>query len=449
VLFLTKRKALRIPTPPTMVNHHNYIASLSQLGRFLADEAESGGATILPETSAEKLLVDSGRVLGVRTGDRGRGRDGEQLGNFEPGSDITARVTILAEGTQGHLTGAALDHFGLGSDNPQVWALGVKEVWKVPKPLDRVIHTMGWPLRPGRKYREFGGSFIYPMGEDMVTVGMVVGLDYTDSELSVHDLLQELKTHPRIRKILEGGERVQWGAKTIPEGGFVALPKRFHAPGLLLAGDGVGFVNVPALKGIHYAIESGRLAAEAAWKTLERGASARAALATYDESLRESFIWRDLQEVRNMRQAFGRGFYVGGALAGAMTATKGKFPPGNARTERDAEQKLRSTDRAKSYPVPDGKLTFDKLSSVFASGNRTRDDQPNHIRIQTKVPRELAELWAHMCPAQVYEVGEADGDGTVQVKLAPSNCVQCGAITAKGGRLTPPEGGSGPEYTLT
>jgi len=449
VLFLTKRKALRIPTPPTMVNHHNYIASLSQLGRFLADEAESGGATILPETSAEKLLVDSGRVLGVRTGDRGRGRDGEQLGNFEPGSDITARVTILAEGTQGHLTGAALDHFGLASDNPQVWALGVKEVWKVAKPLDRVIHTMGWPLRPGRKYREFGGSFIYPMGEDMVTVGMVVGLDYTDSELSVHDLLQELKTHPRIRKILEGGERVQWGAKTIPEGGFVALPKRFHAPGLLLAGDGVGFVNVPALKGIHYAIESGRLAAEAAWKTLERGASARAALATYDESLRESFIWRDLQEVRNMRQAFGRGFYVGGALAGAMTATKGKFPPGNARTERDAEQKLRSTDRAKSYPAPDGKLTFDKLSSVFASGNRTRDDQPNHIRIQTKVPRELAEMWAHMCPAQVYEVGEADGDGTVQVKLAPSNCVQCGAITAKGGRLTPPEGGSGPEYTLT
>jgi len=449
VLFLTKRKALRIPTPPTMVNDRNYIASLSQLGRFLADEAESGGATILPETSAEKLLVDSGRVLGVRTGDRGRGRDGEQLGNFEPGSDITARVTILAEGTQGHLTGAALEHFGLASDNPQVWALGVKEVWKVAKPLDRVIHTMGWPLRPGRKYREFGGSFIYPMGEDMVTVGLVVGLDYTDSELSVHDLLQELKTHPRIRKILEGGERVQWGAKTIPEGGFVALPKRFHAPGLLLSGDGVGLVNVPALKGIHYAIESGRLAAEAAWKTLERGASARTALASYDESLRESFIWRDLQEVRNMRQAFGRGFYVGGALAGAMTATKGKFPPGNARTERDAEQKLISTDRAKSYPEPDGKLTFDKLSSVFASGNRTRDDQPNHIRIQTKVPRELAELWAHMCPAQVYEVGETDGDGTVQVKLAPSNCVQCGAITAKGGRLTPPEGGSGPEYTVT
>ena len=278
---------------------------------------------------------------------------------------------------------------------------------------------------------------------------MVVGLDYRDSELSVHDLLQELKTHPRVRRILEGGERVQWGAKTIPEGGFVALPKQLHAPGLLMCGDGVGFVNVPALKGIHYAIESGRLAAEAAWRTLERGASSREALASYDESVRESFIWSDLREVRNMRQAFGRGFYVGGALATAMTASKGKFPPGDLDTERDAEQSLIATDRAKSYPAADGVLTFDKLSSVFASGNRTRDDQPNHIRVQTKVPRELAELWVRMCPAHVYEVGEADGDGTVEVKLAPSNCVQCGAITAKGGRLTPPEGGSGPEYTLT
>jgi electron-transferring-flavoprotein dehydrogenase len=449
VLFLTKRRALRIPTPPTMVNHRNYIASLSQFGRWLAEEAEAVGATILPETSAEKLLVDAGRVVGVRTGDRGRGRAGEELANFEPGSDIAARVTILAEGTQGHLTGAALDRFGLRSDNPQVWALGVKEVWKVAKPLREVVHTMGWPLRAGRRYREFGGSFIYPMGDDMVTIGLVVGLDYRDAELSVHDVLQELKLHPRVRRILEGGERVQWGAKTIPEGGFVALPKKLHAPGLLLCGDGVGFVNVPALKGIHYAIESGRLAAEAAWGTLERGASSRDALASYDVSVRDSFIWSDLQAVRNMRQAFGRGFYLGGALAGAMTATKGRFPPGNARTERDAEQSLISTDRAASYPAPDGRLTFDKLSSVFASGNRTRDDQPNHIRVQTRVPRELAELWSRMCPAQVYEVGAADGDGTVEVNLAPSNCVQCGAITAKGGRLTPPEGGSGPEYTLT
>jgi electron-transferring-flavoprotein dehydrogenase len=446
VWFLTQNNALRIPTPPTMKNERNVIVSLSRLGRWLAEQAEEAGVTILPETDAQKLLVDHGRVLGVRTGDKGRGRDGEETPRFEPGSDVTARVTILAEGTQGHLTGAALERFGLAGENPQVWALGVKEVWRVAQPLGRVIHTMGWPLRAGRRYREFGGSFIYPMGDDMLTIGMVVGLDSRDADLSVHDLLQQLKTHARIRHLLDGGERIAWGAKTIPEGGFVSLPRRFHAPGLLLAGDGVGLVNVPALKGIHYAVESGRLAAEAAWRAVARGGSVRS-LSSYDDALRSSFIWRDLREVRNMRQAFGRGFWMGSVGAGIATATKGHFPPKDKPTERDADQPLLRSGRPASYPAPDGQLTFDKLSSVFLSGNRTRDDQPNHIRVQTRVPRDLAEAWARMCPAQVYEVGE--GDGEVEVKLAPSNCVQCGAITAKGGRLTPPEGGSGPEYTIT
>src|SRR6266498_2615020 len=445
VYFLTSELAFRIPTPPTMKNHGNQVASLSQLSRWLAEQAEEGGATILPETAADKLLVSDGIVRGVRTGDKGRGRRGEELSTFEAGSDIVARVTVLAEGTQGHLTGVALQRFGLQGENPQVWALGVKEVWKVAKPLNRVIHTMGWPLRLKARYREFGGSFIYPMGEDMVTLGMVVGLDYRDVELSVHDLLQELKTHPFIARILEGGERVGWGAKTIPEGGLLSLPQRLHAPGLLITGDAAGLVNVPALKGIHYAIESGSLAAEAAFAALQRGQTpwTPGALSGYDEALRQSFIWKDLQEVRNMRQAFSRGFWIGGAVAGMMTATKGRFPPGNTRTERDAEQELFRTDRAKSYPAADGKLTFDKLSSVFASGNKTRDDQPNHILLRRDVPRELAEMWERMCPAQVYEAT----DGGVEV--TPSNCVQCGAITAKGGRLTPPEGGSGPEYTVT
>jgi electron-transferring-flavoprotein dehydrogenase len=451
VYFLTPKRAVRIPTPPTMRNHGNYVASLSQLGRWLAEQAEEAGATILPETTGSTLLVSDGRVRGVRTGDRGRGRSGEELPNFEPGSDVLARVTVLAEGTQGHLTGVALQRLGLAGENPQVWALGVKEVWRVPKPLDRVIHTMGWPLRAAARFREFGGSFIYPMGEDMVTVGMVVGLDHRDVELSVHDLLQELKTHPLVRKILDGGERIAWGAKTIPEGGFLSLPRRLHAPGLLICGDGAGLVNVPALKGIHYAVESGRLAAEAAFASLQRGEtpSRRGALARYDEALRESFIWEDLRRVRNMRQAFGRGFWLGGALAGAMTVSRGAFPPGNARTESDADQELLRTGRAAAYPAPDGKLTFDKLSSVFLSGNKTRDDAPNHIRVRDRVPPELAELWARMCPAAVYEVGEEAGDGDVHVEVTPSNCILCGAITARGGRLTPPEGGSGPEYTVT
>jgi electron-transferring-flavoprotein dehydrogenase len=445
VYFLTSSRAVRIPTPPTMKNHGNRVASLSQLGRWLAEEAEQAGALVLPETAAAKLLVDHGRVRGIRTGDKGRGRNGEELPNFEPGSDVVARITVLAEGTQGHLTGAAIERFALEGENPQVWALGVKEVWRVAEPLRRVIHTLGWPLRPGAKYREFGGSFIYPMGDDMLTLGMVVGLDYRDVELSVHDLLQELKTHRLVRRLLEGGERIAWGAKTIPEGGFLSLPRRLHAPGLLLAGDGPGFVNVPALKGIHYAIETGALAAEAAFAALQRGEAVgrRGALASYDDAVRQSFVWRDLEQVRNMRQAFGRGFWLGGAMAGAMTASRGKFPPGDSGTEPDADQALIRTDRARRYPAPDGKLTFDKLSSVFLSGNKTRDDAPSHIRVQTEVPYELAELWTRMCPAQVYEPKEGG------VVVTASNCVQCGAITAKGGRLTPPEGGSGPEYTLT
>ncbi len=449
IYVLTRRAAMRIPPPPTMRNHGNWVFSLSRLGRWLAERAEEGGATILPETSAQKLLVSHGRVVGVRTGDKGRSREGGELGNFEPGADIVAKVTVLAEGTQGHLTGVAIDRFGLRGQEPQVWELGVKEVWKIAQPLDHIVHTMGWPLRTAAKYREFGGSFIYPMGDDMLTIGMVVGLDYRDAELSVHDLLQELKTHPKIRKLLEGGERIAWGAKTIPSGGFHSLPTKLHAPGLLMCGDGVGMVNIPTLKGVHYAIESGRLAAEAAFASLQRGATPAADLGVYDAAVRESFIWRDLHEVRDMRQVFGRGFFVGGALASAMTVSKGRVELGKLPAEPDAEQPLLRSDRAARYPGPDGTLTFDKLSSVFLSGNKTRDDQPNHIRVERRVPRDVAELWVNMCPAQVYEIGTEGGDGTVTVNVAPSNCVQCGAITAKGGRLTPPEGGSGPEYSLT
>jgi electron-transferring-flavoprotein dehydrogenase len=449
VYVLTKRGSLRIPPPPTMRNHGNWIFSLSQLGRWLAERAEEGGAMILPETAAEKLLVSHGRVVGIRTGDKGRNKEGEPAGNFEPGSDLTAKVTVLAEGTQGHLTGVALDHFGLRGEQPQVWELGVKEVWRVPKPLRSIVHTMGWPLRTRARYREFGGSFIYPMGDDMLTIGMVVGLDYRDAELSAHDLLQELKTHPKIKKLLDGGERVAWGAKTIPSGGYYALPRQLHAPGVLFCGDAAGLVNIPRLKGIHYAIESGRLAAESAFAALQRGATPATALSAYDEAIRSSFIHSDLHEVRDMRQVFGRGFFIGGALASAMTVSKGRLDLGKMRAEPDAEQPLLRTDRATQYPTPDGKLTFDKLSSVFLSGNKTRDDQPSHIRIERRVPKEVAELWVNMCPAQVYEIGTEGGDGTVTVNVAPSNCVQCGAITAKGGRLTPPEGGSGPEYTNT
>jgi electron-transferring-flavoprotein dehydrogenase len=451
VYYLTEKRHLRVPAPPTMWNHNHHVASLSEIGRWLAERAEELGVTIVPETSARRLLVSGGRVVGIRTGDKGRGKDGEELANFEPGSDIRARVTILAEGTQGHLAGIASSCFGLASQ-PQVYALGVKEVWEVARPLDRVIHTMGWPLRGGKEFREFGGSFIYPLGDDKVAIGMVVGLDYTDATLSVHDLLQELKTHPFVRRILDGGSRVAWGAKTIPEGGFQALPKRFSFPGGMIVGDSAGFVNVPALKGVHYAMKSGMLAAEAAFEAVKPGRTSWApgALDAYDEGVRSSYLWSDLERVRNMRPAFKNGFVRGALMAGVSLNTLGKLPPGTKSIEPDAAVPVDLRDRASRYPKPDGQVVFDRLSSVYLSGNKTRDDAPSHILVDHKVRREVAETWAHMCPAQVYEVaGEASPAGNVvDVEVTASNCVQCGAITAKGGRLTPPEGGDGPEYNL-
>ena len=250
---------------------------------------------------------------------------------FEPGSDMRARVTILAEGSAGHLTGAALGHFGLAGSSPQTWALGVKEVWKVPRPLRQVIHTLGWPLRPGARYREFGGSFVYPMGDEHREHrhGRRARLPRRGA-LGARPAPGAEDASARSGAILDGGERVEWGAKTIPEGGFVALPRQFHAPGLLLCGDGVGLVNVPALKGIHYAIESGRLAAEAAWGSLRGGA-----LGAYDDALRSSFVWSDLRRVRNMRPSFSGGLWRGVAWSGAATVTRGRFPRGDRPTERD------------------------------------------------------------------------------------------------------------------
>jgi electron-transferring-flavoprotein dehydrogenase len=445
-VMLSSKRSLRIPTPPPFKNHGNHVVSVAELSRWLAQRAEEAGVYLLTETAASKLLVEDGVVRGVRSGDKGRGKDGEELPNFEPGSDLAAQATVLAEGTWGHLTGAAIREFSLGTEDPQVWALGVKEVWEVPKPLTKVIHTLGWPLRTAAKYHEFGGSWIYPLGEDKVSIGFVVGLDYTDATLSVHDVLQRFKTHPRVRRILEGGKRIAWGAKAIPEGGYWAMPK-LTAPGMVICGDSGGMVNVPELKGIHYAMHSGILAAEHIFRALKRNSTD---FSKYDDAVHDSVIGEDLFRTRNMKQPFSRGFFVGGAITNAMVATKGRIPGGHWKTHPDAENPVFIGTARKRYVKPDGKYTFDKLSSVYISGNATRDDAPNHIRVQKRVPRELAEAWQWMCPAGVYEIpDDAPAQGPVDVIVNYTNCVQCGAITAKGGRLTPPEGGDGPLYTVT
>jgi electron-transferring-flavoprotein dehydrogenase len=447
VYILTPKKAIPVkPPPPGFRNHGNYVTSVSKLGRFLADKAEEAGVYILSETAATKLLVEDRVVKGVRSGDRGRGKEGEELGNFEPGSDVVAKATVLAEGTVGHLTYAAYDYFDMHGADPMRWEIGVKEVWEVPKPLDRVIHTMGWPLRKSPRFNEFGGSFIYPMGEEKMCIGLVVGLDYTDATFSPHDALQLMKTHPFIKDMLEGGKRVAWGAKTIPSGGYFAMPKRLAVPGMVVAGDAASMVNIPTLKGVHYAMHAGMYAAEAIVEALKEDS---VNFEAYDEKIHDSAIEKDLKESRNMRQPFSKGFFLGGAIASAMTVTKGAFPGGHWKQEDDAENAMEIGSAADMYVQPDNELTFNKLDSVFLSGNATRDDAPNHVRIQSKVPREVAQTWVSMCPAQVYEIPDeqlGNGAAEVDVHVTASNCVQCGAITAKGGRLTLPEGGDGPLY---
>lgn len=440
--MLTKTKhAKLVPNPPNFKNHGNYVTSVAELGRWLAEKAEAMGVYVLSETTAQKLLVDDGSVVGVRTGDRGQDREGNPMPNFEPGSDVVAKATVIAEGTIGHLGLAAIDFFEMHPKSPQRWELGVKEVWEVPKPLDRVIHTMGWPLRMGAKYNEFGGSFIYPMGEDKVCIGMVIGLDYTDATLSCHDLLQELKMHPFVKKILDGGKRVTWGAKTIPSGGYWSIPSKLSVPGMMLTGDSAGLVNISVLKGVHYAMHSGMYAAETIVDALKRGDNNFTA---YDRKIHDGFIGKEFYETRNQRQPFSKGMIVGGALASAMTVTKGKFPGGYWKHHEDWKEPMFIGDR--EYPQYDGEYTYNKLDSVFFSGNATRDSAPNHIRIQKTVPREVAQTWVSLCPAQVYEIPEGQDGDIVDVQVTPSNCVQCGAITAKGGRFTPPEGGDGPLY---
>jgi electron-transferring-flavoprotein dehydrogenase len=447
------RTKLRIPTPPNFKNHGNEVISVSAMARFQQRQAEEGGAYVLTETAATQLVVEDGRVAGVRSGDKGRGKDGEPLGNFEPGTDIKAHATVLAEGCWGHLTGAAIKEFDLADNRePQVWELGVKEVWKVPRPLERVIHTLGpWPLKIPARYGHVGGTWIYPMkdaktGDDLVSIGFVLDLEYADATTSVHDLLQRFKLHPLVRGILAGGERVAWGAKALPGGGYWSMPK-LSMPGAVLVGDAAGMVDTVALKGVHHSVMSGKLAAESIYAALVRG---ERSFESYEQAIEDSLVGKELYEVRNTRQPFQKGFVQGAPLVNLMMGTKGKFPGGRWTWHRNDDRPMFIGKTKDSYPKPDGKYTFDKLSSVFITGNATRDDAPNHIRVQRHVPRAIAETWRWMCPAGVYEIPEdAPEKGDVDVIVNYTNCVQCGAITAKGGRLTTPEGGDGPLYQVT
>ena len=434
VYLLTKSRYLRIPTPPTMRNHGNYTASLCEIVRWLGKKAEEMGVDVFAGYPAEKLLVRGDRVIGVRTAPSGLDRDGGRTSGYVPGTDVVAKVTALAEGSRGTLAQAYQQWQNIRSENPQIYALGVKEIWETKKPLDTVIHTLGWPLPNDA----FGGSFMYPMEPNVVSLGLVVGLDYRTTNLDTHALLQQMKQHALFKQYLEGGEMVEWGAKTIPEGGFYSIPDRRYGHGVVILGDSAGFVNVPSLKGIHYAIQSGIFAARAIFDALKKGESAAPYLASYDELVRDSFIVDDIFRTRNMRLAFKHGFFLGGIKASLMTLTGGRFFGKRIPMEADADVPKRP--KPGSSLTPDGELTFSKVDAVFKSGNTTRDTIPSHLIVGDGVTPEIAQLYANLCPAGVYEVVEGE------LRINAPNCVDCKATDVLGPRWTPREGGSGPSH---
>jgi electron-transferring-flavoprotein dehydrogenase len=434
VYWLGETGQRRLPTPREMRNHGHYVASICEIVRWLGEQAESLGVNLFTGFTAEGLLMEEGKVVGVRTVPSGLDREGKPGSGYMPAGDVTASVTVLADGTRSALAQAYCRSQGIGSTNPQIYALGVKELWETKNPPKDVIHTMGWPLPNDA----FGGSWLYPMGDDLVSLGLVVGLDYPQHSLDVHELTQRFKSHPLIRPHLDGGELLEWGAKTIPEGGLHSLPERFHGDGLLITGDAAGLVNVAALKGIHNAVQSGIFAAETIFSALKAKDTSAKILAAYDEMLRQSFINEDLYRTRNMRLAFKSGFYTGGIKAWLMSVTGGIFPGGSLSTPSDADEARTITPAAEFRP--DGKSTLSKLDAVFRSGNATRDDIPSHLVLGEDVPPEVAEFYAHLCPAGVYE---REGDRLV---VNPPNCIDCKATDILGPRWTPREGGSGPRY---
>jgi electron-transferring-flavoprotein dehydrogenase len=434
VRLLTRTGGVRIPTPPSMRNHGHFAASLCEMVRWLGAKAEALGVNLFTGFPADGLLVEGSAVRGVRTTPSGLDRSGAPGPAYQPPTDLTARVTVLSEGTRGALSQAWRQWRGVASPNPQIYALGVKEVWSVRQPLDRVVHTLGWPLPRDA----FGGTFLYPMGPGEVAIGIVAGLDAPDAAFDVHELLQRLKLHPLFRQVLEGGTLLEWGAKTIPEGGYWSLPDRLSGDGVLLAGDAAGLVDVASLKGIHYAMQSGVFAARAAFQALKSGEATAETLGGYDRAIRGSYILRDLRKTRNMRLAFKHGFVMGGVETGLMTATGGAFPGWRIPVEEDAAE-ARSA-RAPEPFTPDNVLTFGKLDAVFKSGNATRDTIPSHLIVGPDVTPEVAEFYARLCPAGVYE--RTPGG----LRVNPPNCVDCKATDVLGPRWTPREGGSGPKY---
>jgi electron-transferring-flavoprotein dehydrogenase len=462
--FLTGSGKLKVPfTPPTLRNHGKYVASLNRLTKWLGEKAEAAGADVFPAFPGQELLWDQARVIGVRVGDKGIGANGQPKSNYEPGPDLFAKVVVLAEGPRGTLAKTAVAKLGLDRDrDPQVYAVGVKEIWKVPGRLaaGHVIHTLGAPLPTDT----FGGGWVYGMNDDIVDIGLVTGLDYADPTTDPHNLFQQMKQLPAIKPLLEGGTLLRYGAKAIPEGGLHAMP-RFYADGLLLVGDTAGFLNGLRLKGIHLAIKSGMLAAEAIAEALAADRTDAASLAAYERSFRASWAFTELHAARNFHAGFKSGL-VGGMINAALgTITGGRGfglhdklsgEAGYARMKKLGTVAPRARERR---VAPDNVLTFDKLTDVFNSGTMHDEDQPAHLHVADtticaeRCTVEFGNPCQYFCPASVYDPQFAKHGDRVEGKLQInfSNCVHCKTCDIMDPyqiiTWVPPQGGEGPVYT--
>ena len=457
VYFFTERSKLPFPLiPPPLRNHGNYIISLNTFVRWLAQQVEGQGIDFFTGFTGQHVLIDGDRVVGVRTGDRGIDRNGNQKPAFEAGVDILAKVTIFCDGVRGNLTKELLRRFQLGRGRqPEEFALGLKELWEVPPGRvepGTVIHSMGYPL----KREEFGGGFIYALPDGQLSLGFVAGLNYRDPLFDPHLAFNRFKQHPYVRQLLDGGQMIRYGAKALPEGGWNTIPQPY-VDGGLIAGDAAGFLNSMRLKGIHLAMRTGMLAAETAFDAVRSRDTSARALARYQDKIDGSAVKTELYPVRNVHQAFGYGLFAGLAYAGLTVLTRGTW--GGTLRGHPGHERMETLSAAPSHSAPssatvvDRRLTFDKVTNVHYSGTAHEEDQPPHLLVHTEVcssicGAEYGHPCTRFCPANVYEIVQERGGPRLQINA--SNCVHCKTcdIMDPYGVITwvPPEGGGGPQY---
>jgi electron-transferring-flavoprotein dehydrogenase len=466
VYFLTKNGKFKLPvTPPPLRDHGNYVISLNKFVKWLGTKVEETGITVFTGFAGSELLFDGDRVSGVQTEDKGVDKANQPKSNFEPGYDLKAKITILAEGPRGSLTKQLVSRFNLDKDhNPQTYGVGVKELWEVQSGRigkGEVIYTMGWPLTT----KEYGGAWIYGGKDNVVSLGFVTGLDYPDPRLDPQRVLQEFKKHPFIAKLLDGGKMIRYGAKSLPYGGWWAIPP-VAGDGWMILGDSAGFLNSQRLKGIHLAIKSGMLAAETAFEALKKGDSSAATLSAFQKRVESSWIKEELWKVRNFHQGFEHGFWTGMFHAGIQQFTGGhglrnRYPGKAGYQLMKPLSELPSNGGNEEHLLGpykgDGKLTFNKLTDLYHSGTKHEEDQPAHLIIhdtnicEQRCIKEFGSPCQNFCPANVYEmVDDSVAPNGKRISLNPSNCVHCKTCDIQDPyqiiTWVPPEGGGGPNY---